>query len=703
MTDRIRRNGTLSSCEPCRRSKIRCDHGRPSCSRCLRRKVARQCYYHPCPTRRDKSEELSTPQLSWTPKSTPVSVSVAGDLPIGNDNSPAGGYNRGTGLSTMENLLVPSMTSHYDDDGGLLHHSSPYLPRTGISAPAQSYPVTPALIVKGVEVLRFFLDVDLSPHGLRESLEKEISPWAGPLARAAWRAAQSTMRKLEAGSSLDRLTSTVLALFEQTARPLRLPASAANDALVDALSGERLRWETIGLCCAHIGSCSAMGMVRLRTEQATASNSHPGSAHHGRLRMDMDGRATTMLKALDASTQCRAFCDEIGQVNDLVLWLLTMTSSFSTWCCGDDSSRSWWLMGDLASAITAMGLHRGFDNAESANIPPYLLELRKRAVSLAHEFDKGLATFVGRPPRLHRRYFVLDLPLDLSNKLVMGPVEEFEAAKTELLDEKGWNRHEVLVHTASRHRSLWLLSVIREEVLELLLGPPLPETVSQAREILQRASTVWESIPSRHYDASTRDNLPLKTLWHTIGPRMEYRYSEFLLHKLLIGQSEGNRNLMIQTSHEVLDLALSLLKKTDVIARERLDLEFMVAFYAMPCASVLIMELLRQSGQLQQSPTLNRSTAIQNISILISYCDSLVVSGQSNYRLCKQAQTTFSRCLDQILAGPTPSCQEPTSWPRRSEMQDLVSLGSMDFGIKDLYPQDPEWFAWLETFEMDGL
>lgn len=59
---------------------------------------------------------------------------------------------------------------------------------------------------------------------------------------------------------------------------------------------------------------------------------------------------------------------------------------------------------------------------------------------------------------------------------------------------------------------------------------------------------------------------------------MEYRYSEFLLHKLLIGQSEGNRDLMIQTSHEVLDLALSLLKRADVYARERLDLEFMVNY-----------------------------------------------------------------------------------------------------------------------------
>lgn len=79
-----------------------------------------------------------------------------------------------------------------------------------------------------------------------------------------------------------------------------------------------------------------------------------------------------------------------------------------------------------------------------------------------------------------------------------------------------------------------------------------------------------------------RDSLPLKTLWHTIGPRMEYRYSEFLLHKLLIGQSEGNRDLMIQTSHEVLDLALALLKKENAFARERLDLEFMVNYQHNP-------------------------------------------------------------------------------------------------------------------------
>lgn len=49
MTDRVRRNGQLSSCEPCRRSKLRCDHSRPQCARCIKRKLTHQCVYHPAP------------------------------------------------------------------------------------------------------------------------------------------------------------------------------------------------------------------------------------------------------------------------------------------------------------------------------------------------------------------------------------------------------------------------------------------------------------------------------------------------------------------------------------------------------------------------------------------------------------------------------------------------------------------------------
>ncbi|KAJ5470809.1 Transcription factorfungi [Penicillium desertorum] len=44
-----RRNGQLSSCEPCRKSKLRCDHQSPICGRRLRHGQAERCFYHPAP------------------------------------------------------------------------------------------------------------------------------------------------------------------------------------------------------------------------------------------------------------------------------------------------------------------------------------------------------------------------------------------------------------------------------------------------------------------------------------------------------------------------------------------------------------------------------------------------------------------------------------------------------------------------------
>lgn len=49
LTEKYRRNGKLQSCEPCRKSKLRCDHVVPACGRCVKRGKVNQCFYHPNP------------------------------------------------------------------------------------------------------------------------------------------------------------------------------------------------------------------------------------------------------------------------------------------------------------------------------------------------------------------------------------------------------------------------------------------------------------------------------------------------------------------------------------------------------------------------------------------------------------------------------------------------------------------------------
>lgn len=91
------------------------------------------------------------------------------------------------------------------------------------------------------------------------------------------------------------------------------------------------------------------------------------------------------------------------------------------------------------------------------------------------------------------------------------------------------------------------------------------------RQLLSKLNVTWESIPHKQYEQSMCDIMSPSAVWVIINPRLECLYSEFLLHKLLISQNEGSRDQMIRTSQEILHLALSLLKRNDVIATQNLE------------------------------------------------------------------------------------------------------------------------------------
>jgi hypothetical protein len=118
----------------------------------------------------------------------------------------------------------------------------------------------------------------------------------------------------------------------------------------------------------------------------------------------------------------------------------------------------------------------------------------------------------------------------------------------------------------------------------------------------------------------------------------------------------------------------------------------------MPCASILILELLRQSEHPEQPVNINRSKIIQEISVLIS-CDWMIEPDQMNFGLCKRAQSLFSRSLDRILnhvpTRPVPFAAVPLS--------QAIDTGAANGLIPDsqLAPiDDAEWLAWLETCDL---
>ena len=54
----LRRNRRRPACEVCRKQKLACDHILPVCSRCVRRGLSDECFYHPSPMKKEGPRKL---------------------------------------------------------------------------------------------------------------------------------------------------------------------------------------------------------------------------------------------------------------------------------------------------------------------------------------------------------------------------------------------------------------------------------------------------------------------------------------------------------------------------------------------------------------------------------------------------------------------------------------------------------------------
>lgn len=96
------------------------------------------------------------------------------------------------------------------------------------------------------------------------------------------------------------------------------------------------------------------------------------------------------------------------------------------------------------------------------------LEARRRIVCQIFIVDKFLATFVGRPALLTRRFCSIELPLDLDDSVLLSDKETFQRYLLHL-DDDGWGKDSQL-HPASILRVRTRVALIRDEILEIGLS-----------------------------------------------------------------------------------------------------------------------------------------------------------------------------------------------------------------------------------------
>lgn len=340
----LRRNGTRSSCEPCRKAKVKCDHHSPVCKRCEARGISASCVYHAAPLTRslapkvrrarklsaqqyqtgfrvldlsgDRLSEpaLPSPQASINaPLTPPANTNAASNAPSsfgGSDveapKAAGSGYYGSTSYySVFDRVDHPTATTDSQPSGPAGDALS-----AGIRDDSRSLQLGSWILqnLQHVSIIQSLVDMYMRTS--------QVSPTA-------------TLIPLEAVETLQHLVTgdvQVLAqkITKNTQKPLQVPPEMHASIFSTLFTGDNLRWEFLGLVFAWAGLSLSMSMLN-----GTGSVTTP------------DGMSKTSFAQLltACSDVCITLCRQSAHTNDILSWCLYENLILQTFQHGEASER----------------------------------------------------------------------------------------------------------------------------------------------------------------------------------------------------------------------------------------------------------------------------------------------------------------------------------------------------------------------------
>ncbi|PYI00709.1 hypothetical protein BO78DRAFT_329353, partial [Aspergillus sclerotiicarbonarius CBS 121057] len=613
----------LSSCEPCRKGKLRCDHQVPVCGRCARRGQAARCIYHPAPmTRPDRRQTRQTSQGHSLQGHSLQGPAECNPRPQG-----------WLGLTSPRGIDLP--------------------PEDPVAPSPRS--VDPQQVAVGVQVLQRLDDLAWYKEICDARYASLFKPWAfgAPFVQEL----VDHIRQLQHHTEgLDELAKTI---FRNSHAPMVVHPDMTFAEYIGLLAA---RWEGIGLLFAITGA----SIHHIRGE-------HPVFVGDGKA---MEKRALQSRMAGMATT-CIQLCESGGVLSEPPTWLLFQQTILVSILWGNTDHRAWKLLGDASTMAFALGLHE--PDPADPTVPFFLAELRKRAMAAGYMIDKELAIVLGRPPRLSHRYCDLLLPLDLSYAEMIADEPTRDAALREL-DATGWNRQGFLSKGAHPRVGL-MIAKLRENVLEVTSLPRhLHSFTNPSRELCTSTRQIRSTLPPfLHWTPSNSTDPSIQSM------HLDFLYTEFLLYRVSVKRTGIGSHPLIRIAHETLSLTLDRI--ADIAKPDRTFSALVpLCYYALPCAGVLAIELLHHHHhpprtRARTRDKFHRAEIIQKLSIFVFFLETYVPPGQANYAMSLQARRVVRDVLGRVLASSSSSsviAPEHMDEPRLESMDMDMDMAWMD-------------------------
>ncbi|CAG8139530.1 unnamed protein product [Penicillium salamii] len=568
----------LAACEACRKAKLACDHKLPVCTRCSTNQGI--CIYRTTPFKRKREKQsLGSPDesSSFNPRRNPY---------------PNPGY-----LGSSSHAAIFKHITSDGDHGS--HQAAPEALHSDLFGDNH-------LVLQGADILKHLLTkYELS--AMKDLVMFWLAKGAN-LALAEPFVSQCTRSVSQLFTYHDENWHLVYArrLLHNSAQPLHFNDSSDLGDFSAQFLDHNSRWETLGIFFAAV-SRATIDIPFFPSLYATEQQQYT-------------------LRRL-----CTKLCDfaleislSLDCLNDLQLIMQYENFIVHSYVDGDQSYHSWRKLGDAISSTFALGYHENIE--AKVGIPTFLKELRKTAFARIYSADKNIAIFLGRPPRMNKRFCHFQIPA----------CHNAHGSEWTPDAEPGY-----------RADTRWsaLCASLKEEVWELLQDKHDPSCAQKASVIQSRAEAQWQALPSHFRLESSLKQCTQGPFERDFvaGVRLHHLHVLFLLHLLLLRSPTEPDLPIIETAGQMLTLVVEIILLRDQLTNSGTGLIWKVAYYGLPAAGMMLLAMLKQN-----MPRAHRTRSLQDLSVFVAEVQigTIVRAGDPNYALLSKATRTIQRFLD---------------------------------------------------------
>ncbi|KAJ5087375.1 hypothetical protein N7456_010991 [Penicillium angulare] len=609
----------LAACEACRRAKLACDHKRPACTRCENNNRAGICIYRVSPFKRKRASEIVSPEISIADGRAPETPPSSTFSPRPNPYPNPGYFGSSSHATIFDQIPV-------DQNSSLDGHNDSTEVLSSTPCPQMADEI---LLLQGANTLRLLLNEHQLPI-----LEDFVLFWLAKganLALAEPFVEACTKKVVEFFTSLSQdgnwhLTCARL-LLQNSAKSLNYHAETTASKFSSQFLHANFRWE-------------ALGIFFLAVSRATIDiNFFP------RLYMTREQRSNLRKQSTKLSDYALEITLSLDCLNDIQLVLQYENFIMHSFVDGDHSYKSWRKMGDVISSIFAMGYHDNLD--AKPDTPFFLVQLRKTLFARIFSADKNIAIFLGRPPRLTKRFSNFQLPSSFS-----GPQQNIYL----------WNPDASASYTSETRWSA-LCASLKEEILELARDKDNEKISQRISSIQLQAESQWDALPPQfkieggfkddeRYSPFQKDFL--------ISTRLNHLHVLFLLRLLMPNTLAAPDTLIVEIAGEMLSLVVDVILIRDQTVNSGTSLKWKIAHYGLPAVAMMVIAIINKRNT-PMPVGMSKAKVLQDMSLYVAEIQrgGIVLKEDPIYVLLSRATETVQKLLDSFYSGNNQVESEP--------------------------------------------